>query len=649
MYIRAKETKNKATGAVYIKHQLIESVRTPSGPRQRIVMDLGQLDLSKSEMKKLAHAISLRLAGRESVFEEDDKLRSLCDEALSNYDFVKSSTSEKEKISHDAEVVPIDVNSISPKEVRSLGPELVVSAFYDKLGVADALRSAGLSDKACALAKAVVLTRATYPASDLATHKYLCERSALFELLDVDLSGVGKDLIYEICDVIYQSKAQIESHLTSTQVELFPREHNLFLFDLTNTYFEGQTHNNEIAAYGHSKEKRYDCTLVSLALLVDHRGLPIYSEIYSGSQSEPRTLKDVLDKVKEMSEGKVTDEGEETESQSIPNLFPAVEITIVADKGIATKENLSLISSYGFRYLVITRGDKARNYVSEFREAKDTFECISDDSDDYKVYVKEIVDDDHKTVDTEDPAAPTTKVVKVACLSERRQLKEEAIHRGRVERFTTAFEKLQSTVQRGNLKKIGSVNRRVGALFKEHSSLAKEYAIEVITAKDNASIALDLSLTHNEEVSEKVLAVFGAYVIETDAGGLTPRDIWNSYMTLTKVEEAFRALKSDLGIRPIYHQLASRTKAHLFISVLAYHIVSAVTLTLRDQGDSRSYKTVRETLSTHSRMTISFTDEDKTTHNLRVSSTPTPEQREIYRLLGVSDPLKRYHSTLAAM
>ena len=647
MYIRAKETKNKTTGAIYVKHQLIESVRTPNGPRQRIVMDLGQLDLSKSELKKLAHAISLRLAGRESVFEEDDKLRSLCDEALSNYDFVKSSTTEKEKISHDTEVVPIDVNSISPKEVRSLGPEVVASAFYDKLEITQALRSAGLSDKACALAKAVVVTRTTYPASDLATHKYLGERSALFELLDVDLAGVGKDSIYEICDVIYQNKAQIESHLATNQVELFPREHNLFLFDLTNTYFEGQTQNNEIAAYGHSKEKRYDCTLVTLALLVDHRGLPIYSEIYSGNQSEPRTLKDVLDKVKEMAEGKVTDEGEGIDPNFAPTLFPAAEITIAADRGIATKENLSLISSYGFRYLVITRGDKAKHYVSEFREAKDTFECISDNDDDYKVYVKEIVDDGCKTLEDESPVTPGTKVVKVACLSERRQAKEEAIHRGRVERFTTAFEKLQSTVRSGNLKKIDSVNRRVGALLKEHRFVAKEYEIKIITAEDSANIALDLSLIHNHVVSENIEAVFGAYVIETDAGGLTPKEIWNSYMTLTKVEEAFRDLKSDLGLRPIYHQLASRTKAHLFISVLAYHILSAVTLTLRNQGDSRSYKTIKETLSTHARMTISFLDRDNISHDLRVSSTPTPEQKEIYRLLGVSDPLRRSHRTLA--
>ena len=148
-------------------------------------------------------------------------------------------------------------------------------------------------------------------------------------------------------------------------------------------------------------------------------------------------------------------------------------------------------------------------------------------------------------------------------------------------------------------------------------------------------------------VSENIEAVFGAYVIETDAGGLTPKEIWNSYMTLTKVEEAFRDLKSDLGLRPIYHQLASRTKAHLFISVLAYHILSAVTLTLRNQGDSRSYKTIKETLSTHARMTISFLDRDNISHDLRVSSTPTPEQKEIYRLLGVSDPLRRSHRTLA--
>ena len=140
-----------------------------------------------------------------------------------------------------------------------------------------------------------------------------------------------------------------------------------------------------------------------------------------------------------------------------------------------------------------------------------------------------------------------------------------------------------------------------------------------------------------------------AYVIETNRKDLTAEEIWHLYMTLTKVEGAFRALKSDLGLRPIYHQLGRRTAAHLFISVLAYHLYSAITMTLNKAGDTRSISTILTELKTHSRLTVMLTDNQAQIHHLRISSTPDPAQRKIYEILGVKDPLKRQKKIVAQL
>ncbi|KJF16043.1 hypothetical protein AXFE_31170 [Acidithrix ferrooxidans] len=133
----------------------------------------------------------------------------------------------------------------------------------------------------------------------------------------------------------------------------------------------------------------------------------------------------------------------------------------------------------------------------------------------------------------------------------------------------------------------------------------------------------------------------GAYVIDTSHSELDAGEIWNIYTTLTKVEDAFRSLKSDLGLRPVYHQLASRTAAHLFISVLAYHLLSAIELTLRQNNDKRRWSTIKEQLNSHRRATIVLTSDKGVVYHIRTSGVPEPVHKEIYRLLGVSDPLKR--------
>lgn len=620
MFIREKTTKNRSTGISYTKHQLVRSVRDGSSVRQEIVMELGKLDIDRSQWKQLAHTLSMRLSGSDSLFESDDNIREIADQVITNYFSVQGSKSEKAEILETGEFRNVDLASVSASEVKSLGPELLATSFYDRLGIGEILTGCGFTDKEQALSKAVICSRLITPGSDLATWRYLGSGTALPELIDDSIANIGKDALYLVADALYENKDVIESGLVKKETDLYPGA-RLFLFDLTNAYFEGRTLDNDLAHYGHSKEKRYDCTLVSLALLVDDRGMPIYSRIYPGNQSEPETLSDVLKSIKDLLK---------------LGLFREDSPTVVMDRGIATKDNIELVQSYALPYLVIERSDKAKKYLDEFKRDRNSFSEITNSSDE-TIYLK----------DASDNGDGSNDIHRVLCISERRGMKEKAISDQRTNRFISDVERLIKAVRAGTYVVPKTIERKIGRLCNIHRSIARRYTIEVVTNKDNK--VCDVILREKQELVDESKTLYGAYVIETNRKDLTSEEIWRLYMTLTKVESAFRALKSDLGLRPIYHQLARRTAAHLFISVLAYHIYSTIILTLSDAGDTRSMSTILSELKTHSRLTVMLTDDKAQIHHLRISSTPNPDQRKIYEILGVKDPLRRQKKIVAQL
>ena len=329
MFIRETPTINKKIGATYSKYQLVESYRNEKGPRQRIVMTLTELELDESLWPALANAIAERLSGVTSLFESDPLIARYADLAITKYSIRAKVATASEQRSANADLETVDLTSATTTASRSLGAELVGNSFYQAFGFAEILAGAGLVGESLAIAKATILARLIHPGSDRKTHRWIKQNSSLAEMCGIDLSKFHKDKVYEIADVLFSAKDAIEPALFQASSKLFPPETRLFLFDLTNTYFEGSTKGNSLAKRGHSKEKRFDCTLVSMALLVDHRGLPVYSEIYEGNTSKPRTLASVLDRLSEMEERP---------------LFGSVTPTIVMDRGIATKANLELLT-----------------------------------------------------------------------------------------------------------------------------------------------------------------------------------------------------------------------------------------------------------------------------------------------------------------
>lgn len=622
MFIRETITKNKVTNKSYKKHVLVESYRTENGPRQRVVMQLGTLTLPKSEWKKLAAALEGRLAGQVTLFEEEKEIAEAAESAMANYSFNQKKVDTKKQRRSKAVYASIDLNSVSTGESRSLGPELVGHAAWQQLELDQLLDDCGFSPTEQALAEAVVVGRLVAPSSDLASWRWLRERTALVEMLSVDLSHIGKDAIYEIADLLLSNKTDIERGLRIREANLFSRPHQVFLYDLTNTYFEGSAKKNELAHRGKSKEKRTDCPLVTLALVVDDAGFPIFSQIYEGNKSEPETLKDILERLNKDA------------SLEMAGNLPM----IAMDRGIATKDNLKLIKEMEFPYIVVERRAVEKEYVEEFKEAKETFEkitpgtnCVSSGTESSKesVYVKKI---------------PIEKGSRVLCLSEGREKKEMVMDELKEQRFLDDLKRLRRSVKKGNIQLVEKVGIRVGRLKERYPSIARYYDIHLNLDEEEKKVT-DISY-EKKETRKKLSVLTGCYVIETSDKDLSAEEIWRLYTTLTKIEAAFQSLKSDLGMRPVYHQLADRTKGHLFIGVLAYHLLISIEHQLRNKGDHRSWSTIKKQLSTHQRSTVMLTDEDDQIHHIRVSGMPETGHNDIYKKLGVKDPLKREHKII---
>jgi len=602
MFIRESKTKNKKTEKVYIKHSLVESVRTERGPRQRVVLTLGRLAVGREHWKQLAMALEAFLSGKEELmflagFELSEEVLSEIARTRSVARTHQARLGGAVAIKEDSPAAvyqEVDVMSVQCSDSRSLGPELAARQSWELLEFDNLLGRCGFSPREQALAATVVWGRLIQPGSDLSTWQWLRERSSLSEFFEADISRVHKDRVYEIADKLLLHKDRLEAKLHDRQNALFPGRESLFLFDLTNFYFEGCCAENELAKRGKSKEKRQQNPLVSLALLVDQDGFPVKSKVYKGNVGEPITLKEVLAGCGLLDRD---------------NLFRP---TIAMDRGIATQENVALLRECNFPFVVIERADRRHQYADEFIR-RDQFDTI-EDSKGQKIHLKKIGD-------------------QVLCTSEARKEKEKAMARRWVAKAEEDLKKLQESVRKGSFKKPEVICERLDTIKTRYPKFNEVFSADY----SEADKALAYKQTADEDDPGKL---HGCYVIEFDQVDGDAESIWRTYTTLTQVEAAFRSMKTDLGTRPVYHQGGKRTEAHLFLSILAYHMLINIEHRLKAAGENMRWHTLREHLASHQRSTIIWTNKEKQTWSKRVSGTPEMRHLQIYGKLGITNPLK---------
>jgi len=622
MFIRQTKTKNAKTGEVYVKHTLVESVRTASGPRQRTVMQLGKLSIPRKSWPVLAAELERRIAGQGeldlSSIKCSDAIARAADQAMEKFSPRVQRKAENIADEKAADFATVDLNTATTSMSRSAGAELLIHDAWNLLDLPGILKDLGLDKSERSLAEAVVAARMIEPGSDLKAWNWIRNASAIGELTEEPLEAAGRNRVYEIADCLCGVREQIETALRNGFGRLFPDERRLFLFDLTNFYLEGQALGNSLACHAKSKERRNDCRLVSLALAVDSRGFPLFSRVHPGNIGEPATLKEVLDEAGLL-------EGERLPGFDAP--------TVIMDRGIATKANIEMLKGNELKYIVVERGARSREYLAMFENAAKNPEFTRIDREGQPpVFVKKI-------------EKPDSDTVEVLCVSEGKKQKERAMALRWEERACEDILKLQGSIRGGNIKNKEKIQRKIGRLDERYSGFSKRFDVALIPETENTDRIHDLTFKRKpvfDIPEENENPLWGAYVMETPHTDLEAEQIWKLYMTLTQVEAAFRSLKTDLGTRPIFHQSAERTEAHLFISVLAYSVLACIEHRLRQAGDHRQWRTVREQMTTHRRDTIILTDDRGNIHHIRQTGAPEPVHLDIYRKLGITPRMPRY-------
>lgn len=618
MFIR--EVKTRSKGIEYKVHRLIEAYRNSENlPRQRVIMNLGRIDVPKNRWKELAFLLEQRYCGQEVLASLSPELEKAANDLYARSSFNQAKPKAEAQVVEQRDLETVDMNSIQVSESRSLGPELAVTKAWNDLELSDVLRQNGLTDRQISLSQALVFGKLIEPGSELATWGWFNERTALGEMMSEDIRGLGKDSFYETGDLLYSIKDNIEQALYQKETSLFNLNRRLFLFDLTNVFFEGNGLKNEQAERGKSKEHRADCPLVSLALLVDNAGFPVFSKILPGNQSEPATLKDVLEQL----------------DSEMQQLTLDQRPTLIMDRGIATSANLALIKEAHYEYTVIERAPTEKEYGVEYKELKGLLDKESS-AEQLLAEGWQRVREDATVYVRQSAKADCTRVL---VFSLKKEAKELAMDRLKETRLLEDLEKLKKSIRKRSILLSAKVNERLGKIKQKYPGTSAYFDIACKLSDDGLK-ASDLFWT-KKEIGLQRPVFAGCYVIETNKANMSAIDVWQDYITLTRVESAFRDLKSELGLRPVYHQNAARTQAHLFLSVLAYHLLVGMETRLKEKGEHREWKTIRSVLSTHQRMTVSMLNKEGESIRIRLSGNAESCHLDIYNALGVTDRLRK--------
>ena len=604
MFIREKSKTVK--GKKYIQHQLIESIRTPAGPRQRLVLNLGFLDLHPDKWKELANTIESEVHKQPRLFVTDPQIEKLARhyakvivrEKLNKESERAASDKAADRLSADYQSV--DVNSVSSSEARKIGAEHVVLAQMREYKFDKVLKELGFTENQLNYAKILIAGRLVNPASERETARWANEDSAILELLQAKIN-VYDTALHRTAVLLWEHHDKIEQRLSQAAREIFGLKETIILYDLTNTYFEGSKKGSKIANHAKSKDKRDDRPLITLALTLDAQGFPKQSKVYEGNISEPGTLEKMLDELSNVVDG-----------------FNCQK-TIVIDAGIATEDNLEIIKRKQFKYLAVSR---KKSYGDDFWQGSQEQQIkLSDEKTQLRVKL-----------------VKTKKESYLLCHSEAKEAKEKAILDRRLKKFEEALNGINKGLKKKRThKKYDTIIERIGRL-KEKYGVGSLYDIEV---KQQKGVATKIIFNKNPNGKAKEKRV-GEYVIRTNRLDLIEEEISKIHRTLTTVEDSFRSMKSELGLRPNYHKRDDTSTAHIFITVIAYHIIAGILKKLRTNGINYSWRTIRNILSTQVRVTTSFNTEDKATMHIRTTTTPTLKQSDIYSKLGlVQKPLKQ--------
>ncbi|MBM3120257.1 MAG: IS1634 family transposase [Chloroflexi bacterium] len=598
MFIKKIVKTYKNTGRSYTEYRFVRGYRTSVGPRHQTLLTVREIPIPEPQWKRLADTMDAILNFEQVIFVDN----SICSLAEYYCTLIRARHPEFNSkgnvlARHDDSDDLVYKSSIRVFDDRSFGPEYVAHWMYERLKLDDLFKRLGYSPRQRMLISLSIIGRLVNPGSENSMRRWAKDLSAIDGLIGCDLSNLGHNSLYRISDTIYQHKNDIEVHLCECEREVFNLQESLCIYDLTNTFFEGTAASISKARFGRSKEKRSDCRLISLGMVVDEQGFCKKSNILEGAVSEPHTLKEMIDSLSST-----------MGSDYIP--------TVVMDAGIATKDNLQYLVDRGCSYLCVSKNRPIS--VDQI----DLGEMIEVHKDRRNLVTAKIFRSEEE--------------IHLFCHSQKMECKERAIQ----ERFNKLFEDdleniISCLTKRYSNKSYGKIMERIGRLRERYSSVSRFYQIDVVETNGMVN-----HIEFNKiKIQEEEDRFSGSYWLRTNLMDWNEQKIWDTYTMLNKIESAFRSLKHELAFRPIFHRTGIRAEAHIFIAILAYHLLNAICYELQFSGISYSWDTVRSILSTHRRVSVSGLTTRQTMATRRMTTSAEPSHIKVYKALNLNpDP-----------
>lgn len=581
MYLRPNH--RKKDGKEHTYWSLVETVRTADGPRQRTLCHLGELNGS-------AQARWLKTI---EIFNVDGKGRQLL-----------LFPSDIEVPENDVEVARVQIHKVRLERVREFGGCFLGLELWRRLEL-DRFFEEGLDDEEAdvrwsRVAAVLAINRLCAPGSELAIEKRWFPTTALDDLLRIEEGQLNDTRLYRCLDRLLPLKGKLEQHLKERYGALFQADFDVLLYDLTSSYVEGGAAANPMMKRGYSRDHRADTKQVVIALIVNRDGFPFSYETFDGNRADVTTMETIL--------------------RMVERKYGKARRVWVFDRGIISEDNLKAIRRCGGQYLVGTPRSKLKQFERELLEG------------DWKQIQPE--------VEVQRIAVSGGEESYILCRSTARREKEQAMRRGFSTRIETALRALEKRIASGQLKDRDKIQRKIGAIQARYSQVADLYRIDLIE-KDNA---LKLAWSPIQDRADWQKAREGAYLLRTNLPATNPEQLWKTYIQLTEAEAVFRVLKSELLIRPFFHQLERRVKAHILVAFLGYALWVTLKHWLRRSSPIGAPKTPLSPASALSLMsTLRSADiilpiTDGREIRLRRITTANEEQRRLLHQLGVTVP-----------
>ena len=588
-------------------YRLVESYRNEDGRVcHRTILNVGFIEGVTPELLNATQAhLNARYRSQNTLFTETDPQVS----ALTAELWQRLVTEKRIDVAMQKAERMVRADTIQHSDVREVGAEWLCYNTWNQLQLSHFLQSQGWCEWQIQLAATQVISRAVYPASEFKTTAWIKENSAVCELTGYDMDKLTKDKLYQGALNLFALQEPLQNHLSQRTNTLFDLEDKIFLYDLTNTYFEGRMQHSTMAQRGRSKEKRSDAKLLVLAMVVNVEGFIKYMNIHEGNMADSKTLIAMIERL-------------ETQAWKRKPI-------VVLDAGIATDDNLQLLQTKGYPYVCVSRS-KLKNYTA----IADKFTVVLETKSRQQVQLKAI-----------QTTASTDYYLEVK--SPAKALKEQGMKDLFETRYEQELQKIKAALLRkGGVKKIEKVYERIGRAKEKYPSIHSYYQLHLSTNNDKSQ-ATDFTWQKDEILHQQKTDSLGLYFLRTNLTLTNEVIVWNIYNTIREIESTFRCLKTELDLRPVYHKNDNSSMAHLHLGILAYWLVNTIRHQLKAKGIKSDWREITRIANTQKIITTSGQNTFDTIIQVRKCSEPNDNLKKIYDILHINHkPFRKQKSVV---